>query len=567
MIHQVRHAATAATLTPVDRYGFASAVAFATLTLVAAVAVLATVAMLVGPAPAAAAVPYVTESPLASGPSTQSAAQIDASGAATWEDDASGDFDVWLRSLWGSPLQFALGPSAQRRPVTNGSTVVYEDDRGTDADLYAASVSYDWTQPSPSPSFTEQPVSVGAGEQLDPAIGDGFVVVFEDAAAGNSNIAMVDLDAGTGRQLTTNRADQVDPAIEGDNVVYADHRNGNWDIYLYNLKTKVERRLTTSKADQTAPQIGNGIVVYQDHRNGNWDIYAYVLKARVEKRLTSSKADQTAPWIDRSGHKDVVYQDTRNGDSDVYLYDLTSRVEKRLTDDPADQTAPSIAKDRVVWTDVRAGDPDAYIGDLDYPRLTLGGPGSPPRYNATVSFNGELYVAAGAAVGARVIKTGAGGTRTFIVSDSGFGFSVPRVQRKITVRCSFKGDATRLPANPVVLTVKPKALLTRPSFTKAPYAAGQFPVFGQYVVKGYLKPHHAAGSRAVTIKVYGKSSSSGSWVLKKSVAAKVRDYRTYSAYNVIVNVGLPIGFSAWKVQAVHSDADHAQTLSPFSAVR
>ena len=168
-----------------------------------------------------------------------------------------------------------------------------------------------------------------------------------------------------------------------------------------------------------------------------------------------------------------------------------------------------------------------------------------------------------------MVKTGAGGTRTLTVDASGqFRFSVPGVKRKITVRCSFKGNGSHLPANAVTKTIKPHALLTRPTISKAPNPSGYIVPIGDYICNGYLKPHHAAGSSPVTVNVYWKNWRTGSWEKKQSIRPKVTDYRTYSAWSVKLTRMIPKpGYLGWKVQAVHGDKDHATTRSPFSAVK
>ena len=319
-------------------------------------------------------------------------------------------------------------------------------------------------------------LTTSPADQLDPDVSTRWIV-YEDESAGNWDIAAYDGWYATTRRVTANAADQVDPAIDGDTVVFADRRNGNWDIYSFDLSRKTLRRLTTSKAAQTKPDIGRGLVVYQDHRNGNWDIYAYNLATGKERRLTTNGRNQTAPSIGES--RSVVYQDDRNGAADVYLFDLKTDTNRRVTNDPAAQTMPSMgAGHAVVWQDARADAGDVYGTSLQYPDMSFGwdtdNPSATPGYDSTLRFVGTLRVAYGSVGGLQAVVSGTGGTRKVEVVpvDEGFGrfvVTLRHVVRKVSLRASFTGTARYLPDRAGTVTVKPKALLTRPSFAKLPF--------------------------------------------------------------------------------------------------
>lgn len=531
--------------------------------------------------PASADRPYAVPTPVATGVGTQCSPSLGGAKwnpTLAWSDDGSGQWDVfWLSRLVATLVP--AGPSAQRHPASEGYLVAYEDDRAGNWDIFL----YD-TYPSdpystPPPAAPEKQLTDGAADQLDPDISYDKVV-YEDTGRGNADIAIYDLATSSSRLLTTNRAAQVDPSIDDDKVVFADRRNGQWDVYCYDLTKKTLKRLTMNGAAQVKPDVADGIVVYQDKRNGNWDVYSYNLKSRKERRLTTDRHDQTAPRI--GGDRSVVYEDDRAGQADLWVCDLKTGLHRRVTDGAAAQTEPTLAGATVAWRDASVDGGDIFMTELLYPSLSLGWatstPGTPPAYGSNVRFAGYLRLDHGVVDGKRVTVSGTGGTRKVAVvpvdeTTGRFSVTLRNVVRKVSLRALFN-DPGYLPDKAGPVTVKPKALLTRPSFTVLPRPPGIYPLGGprDVVVSGYLKPRHRAGSRAVKIECWQYvvsliSGGSSHWELKKTVRAKVTDFSGYSAYRVQLTLTSGFPSTKWKVRAIHEDADHAKTISSFSAVR
>ena len=88
--------------------------------------------------------------------------------------------------------------------------------------------------------------------------------------------------------ITNHGTASGDYDIYGNTIVWTDWRNGNADIYIYNLSTKTEIH-TTNKSDQINPAIYGSKVVWEDHRNGEYssDIYLQDLSTKVQTRITT----------------------------------------------------------------------------------------------------------------------------------------------------------------------------------------------------------------------------------------------------------------------------------------
>ena len=434
--------------------------------------------------------------------------------------------------------------------------VAYEDNAAGDWDVLACDVSSLLATP---PLYTAPAIIAdGPGNQLDPAI-DGPHVVYEDNSRGNWDIAVYDLQTGSKRFLTSNRAAQVDPAVRGNKVVWADDRNGNWDIYACDLQTGNISRLTTSAAAQRAPQLGPDGVVYQDRRNGQWDIYSYTFKTRAERRLTSEPHSQTAPQIDEDGAT-IVFQDDRNGTQDIYLRHGKTGILKPVARETGDQILPSIRYGDVVWSDGRSGDPMSTVAVS----LALTVPSRPERDAALRQLRlpprqAERGLRRGG--GPRIKVASQGTTMSARVgADGTYHVSLPHVKRKVTVRAWFPGDADHLPAWGGSVTVKPMAKLSTPRLTPERSEDSIIVIRNHFRVSGLLWPRHRAGTRAVTLEIYAYAGAN-TWSLLRRVRVSVSSAGSASSYRTAV-IKAPYA-SKWRARAIHEDADHAQTVSSW----
>jgi beta propeller repeat protein len=198
--------------------------------------------------------------------------------------------------------------------------------------------------------FYEDRITSDPASQENPAV-YGDTVVYQDNRNGNWDIYMVKYGYGETR-ITTNAADQTNPRIYGDKIVYEDNRNGNPDIYMYDLSTHTETQITNNPLAQVYPAIDGNRIVWQDTRNTNWDslsvtwdIYMYDLSTQTETRVTTSGVN-THPAV--SGNR-IAYMKDR----DVCYFDLSTGSEVRLTNLGAttDQHAefPAICGSHVIW--------------------------------------------------------------------------------------------------------------------------------------------------------------------------------------------------------------------------
>jgi hypothetical protein len=77
-----------------------------------------------------------------------------------------------------------------------------------------------------------------------------------------------------------------------------------------------------------------------------------------------------------------------------------------------------------------------------------------------------------------------------------------------------------------------------------------------FTVSGTVKPRQKSGSKAVTLYFY--RSESGHWKLRKTMALKVSNYKSYSRYSTRLSLSLK---GKWRMRAYHVDGTHAPTYS------
>ena len=336
--------------------------------------------------------------------------------------------------------QITSDNAAQQFPDIYGTTIVYQDNRNGDWDIYMFSL-YGTLTP-------ETRITDNSADQINPQI-YGDIIVWQDDRNGNWDIYIYNITAHTETQITNNTSTQGNPAIDGNRIVWQDNRNGNGQIYMYDLTTQTESRLTASSPNVNPAISGNRVVYKRTIWGQTWDgrdtvdqqIFCYDISVANENQLfttnngyifsedvdfpaiygsqivfmtktehltyppgwlfpqhswewnvnlrgttswdtTVSLANQQYPDIYDNY---IVYQDDRNGNWEIYLYNTESGIESRVTNSTASQLYPTVFGGRIVYADYRNGNWDIYVTMVSYAPDTVspppgGGPttGSPP---------------------------------------------------------------------------------------------------------------------------------------------------------------------------------------------
>ncbi len=155
----------------------------------------------------------------------------------------------------------------------------------------------------------------------------------------------------TYRILTTNTADQWEPAIAGDLIVFTDRRSGSdEDIWYYDLSTDAQGMVAGGPTSQRQPDVSGRTVVYTDFgpSTGGGDIYAVTLGGAPTLVAGEPASAQTDPAI--SGNL-IVWEDRRDGNLEIYARDLGGGPAIRLTETAdAEELDPAVSGSRVVYS-------------------------------------------------------------------------------------------------------------------------------------------------------------------------------------------------------------------------
>ena len=199
----------------------------------------------------------------------------------------------------GQVFPICTADGTQSNPAISGDIVVWQDDRNGNWDIYGCNLaalsdtgaSRNGTRLGCSDLPAEFVVCDAAGDQTDPAVSCG-TVVWQDDRNGNWDIygcdlsqladqtvsssaaARVGCDQSPEFSICTANGDQTSPTISDSLVAWQDESSGASHIEGYNLDSQTEFPLCTAAGDQIGPSAGGGdTVVWLDSRNGGSDVY------------------------------------------------------------------------------------------------------------------------------------------------------------------------------------------------------------------------------------------------------------------------------------------------------
>src|SRR5215213_5652536 len=119
-------------------------------------------------------------------------------------------------------------------------------------------------------------------------------------------------------------------------IAFQSDSGGSYEIYTMNAGGKKIAKLTTNPAEDEDPAFspdGKKIAFTSDRRGDN-DIYKMNVRGTRLVRLTTNPADDQDPAFSPDGKK-IAFESDRDGDSDIYKENVRGTDLIQLTADPA----------------------------------------------------------------------------------------------------------------------------------------------------------------------------------------------------------------------------------------
>jgi Tol biopolymer transport system component len=212
--------------------------------------------------------------------------------------------------------------------------------------------------PTLSVSPTPTPYGGGAGQ---------FAFVSE--RDGNREIYVMNADGSGVRNLTTNPADDRDPAWspDGGQIAFHSMRDGNGEIYVMNADGSNPRNLTNNPASDFHPAWspdGRQIAFYSD-RSGDGEVWVMNADGSSPRNLTNSPgSDGGAAWSPDG--RQIVFNSDRSGNSEIYIMNADGSDPRQLTNDPNNDAWAAWSPDgrQITFASTRTGSWDVYQMDL-----------------------------------------------------------------------------------------------------------------------------------------------------------------------------------------------------------
>ncbi|HEY89765.1 MAG TPA: hypothetical protein G4N98_08565 [Thermoflexia bacterium] len=183
--------------------------------------------------------------------------------------------------------------------------------------------------PTPGPSPTPGPPPT--------PVGSGGTVAFSVRRNGNNDIYLLSQNTGKLLRLTSDPAEDRDPAWSPDGhwLAFASNRANNWDLYLMELDSGVIIRLTRDATFEASPTWSpdSRWLAYETYQEGNLNLHVISVDGEEDYQLTSDPAPDYSPaWSPDGRH--IIFTSLRDGNQEIYAISLDGGALTNLTHTP-----------------------------------------------------------------------------------------------------------------------------------------------------------------------------------------------------------------------------------------
>jgi beta propeller repeat protein len=204
-----------------------------------------------------------------------------------WQDNRNGNWDVYVKDLASGKETKLTGDGDQVYPDVSGNTIAWEDGKTKDISYYIWDKKWGKTYPRP-------------GEQTNPVV-SGKYIAYVDGVGTNTSIRKLDTSNWKDDLVQTGPG-QVKPSMD-EKLVWLNAPAGRpRSVPVTAGQTSV---ICKAPGDQSHPVVGGNdqvgyYVAWTDNRTGNPDIYVYSLAQEIELPIAASPYEDMNPDISGS---------------------------------------------------------------------------------------------------------------------------------------------------------------------------------------------------------------------------------------------------------------------------
>ena len=292
--------------------------------------------------------------------------------------------------------------------LTANTKIVFVSTRDGNQDIY--SMNADGTN-------VTRLTSNGAND-VEPAISpDGTKVVFQTTRDGNNEIYVMSIDGSSQTNRTNNPAHDYSPrwSPDGARIVFVSTRTGSQEIFTMNADGTEVTQLTHNAFSEWNPAYSpdGAKIAYHTDRDGNYEVYAMNADGSNQTRLTSNAAFDDYPVWSPDGTQ-IVFHSTRDGNDEVYKMGAGGTSQASLSNNPSADWEGAWSPDgaKVVFRAERDGNQEIYTMSAD-------GSGQGRVTDNAVSDYMPFWSPFLRTVNVSNVNVGASGTATFTITNRG----------------------------------------------------------------------------------------------------------------------------------------------------
>jgi Tol biopolymer transport system component len=262
-----------------------------------------------------------------------------------------------------TPSVTPISPTAIPPLPSLQGIMVFSSDRDGNSEIYALNLA----------NLAAARLTSNAAQDVQPALApDSVQVAYVTNQDGNNEIYLTGVNGGGASNLTKNAADDQQPtwSPDGNWIAFTTSRDGNQEIYIMRRDGSEVRNLTSNAANDFAPtwfSVGSLLgtqdwIAFTSTRDGNQEIYKVRPDGTGLTNLTQNPANDHSP-AGFTGGAILTFVSDRNGNSEIYAMTDTGGTQIDITNSPAQDIDPAFnpGGNWIAFSTDRDGNQEIYI--------------------------------------------------------------------------------------------------------------------------------------------------------------------------------------------------------------